>query len=46
MYKVITKVAFTTKDERKEFKRIACIVIYGELIRYMNSKNTSNSNVA
>lgn len=46
MYRIETKVAFATKNERKEFKRIACIVIYGELFRYLNSKNTSKSNVA
>ena len=46
MYKIETKVAPATDNERKELKHIACIVIYGELIRYLNSKNMSKSDVA
>ena len=46
MYSVITKVAPATDKERKELKHIACIVIYCELIRYLNSKNVSKSNAA
>lgn len=46
MYSVITKVAPATDNERKELKRIACIVIYDELVRYLNSKNVNKSNAA
>lgn len=46
MYSVITKVAPATDNERKELKHIACIVIYGELVRYLNFMNANKSNAA
>ena len=41
MYIIKNKVITTNEEERNNMKRSASVIIYGELIRYINLKRTN-----